>query len=65
MADTVPTCGRTHVTRADTNLTEPKFNETFYVACSESELPSKVIRVHVCSVSQNSEPHSLVRCVKL
>ena len=61
MADTVPTCGGAHVTRADTNLTDPKFNETFYLLSSESELASKVIKVHVCSVSANAEPQSLVR----
>ena len=61
MADTVPTCGGAHVTRADTNLTDPKFNETFYLLSSESELASKIIKVHVCSVSSNAEPQSLVR----
>ena len=66
MADTVPTSGTMHVTRADSNLSDPKFNETFYVLVTESELYSKVVRVDICcQPSSSNERQSLVSITEL
>lgn len=63
MADTVPASSvAAYVTRPDTNLNDPKFNETFSLAIAETELSSKAIRVDICwqLAHSSSEPQSLV-----